>query len=241
MNTKIIASLFMAVLYTVTLPACTYDRTNKTLTRYGSDQPDWEQSSVEASAEISTDELAEKQVKKRKEMAEAAKKNHGLMHIHRYGPGVDILMTLDAGDSDVSFTMSLPKTGVDDYYSSTESSSEETNTYKNILDDRKSQLHHQELEDRSELIEKKKMTDFHAATKHILSAQSLFYKKQYWKSLDATNTALELIPESAQAHALKGSIYYKMGLSDEAKTSWQSALELDPTMDKVKASLARLR
>jgi tetratricopeptide (TPR) repeat protein len=69
----------------------------------------------------------------------------------------------------------------------------------------------------------------------------LFYKKQYWKSLDETNKALELVPDSAQAHALKGSIYYKMGLSDEAKLSWQQALAIDPTMEHVKTSLARLK
>ena len=49
------------------------------------------------------------------------------------------------------------------------------------------------------------------------------------------------MPSSAQAHALKGSIYYKMGLNDEAKTSWQQALEIDPSMDQVKTSLARLK
>jgi len=75
----------------------------------------------------------------------------------------------------------------------------------------------------------------------ILAAQSLFYKKQYWQSLDETNRALELVPDSAQAHALKGSIYYKMGLTDEAKGSWQQALDIDPSMDQVKASLARLK
>jgi tetratricopeptide (TPR) repeat protein len=69
----------------------------------------------------------------------------------------------------------------------------------------------------------------------------LFYKKQYWKSLDETNKALELVSDSAQAHALKGSIYYKMGLSNEAKLSWQQALAIDPTMEQVKTSLARLK
>jgi Flp pilus assembly protein TadD len=69
----------------------------------------------------------------------------------------------------------------------------------------------------------------------------LFYKKQYWQSLDETNKALELVPDSAQAHALKGSIYYKMGLSAEAKASWQQALTIDPNMEQVKTSLARLK
>ena len=166
------------------------------------------------------------------------------MHIHRYGPGFDVLMTLDAGDSDVIFSMKLPLASGEDretLQSSVEDIVEKNKQVLASLDDEKSELHHEELNERSELIEQKKIQDFQASTKHIFSAQSLFYKKQYWQSLDETNKALELVPSSAQAHALKGSIYYKMGLSEEAKTSWQQALALDPTMEHVKTSLTRLK
>lgn len=226
----------------VLLSGCAIERTNRTLTQYGGDQPDLMglgEESTEASAEISLETI-----EKRKQVADLAKKNHGLMHIHRYGPGFDVLMTLDAGDSDVSFSMKLPATPgavQDTLQASAEEIAEKNKQVLASLDDEKAELHHEELDERSELIEQKKIQDFQASTKHIFSAQSLFYKKQYWQSLDETNKALELVPDSAQAHALKGSIYYKMGLSAEAKSSWQQALAIDPGMDQVKASLARLK
>lgn len=226
----------------VLLSGCAIERTNRTLTQYGGDQPDLMglgEESTEASAEISLETI-----EKRKQVADLAKKNHGLMHIHRYGPGFDVLMTLDAGDSDVSFSMKLPAAPgavQDTLQASAEEIAEKNKQVLASLDDEKAELHHEELDERSELIEQKKIQDFQASTKHIFSAQSLFYKKQYWQSLDETNKALELVPDSAQAHALKGSIYYKMGLSAEAKSSWQQALAIDPGMDQVKASLARLK
>lgn len=224
------------------LSACAMERTNRTLTQYGNTQPEvlgLGEESVEASAEISLETI-----EKRKQIADMAKKNHGLMHIHRYGPGFDVLMTLDAGDSDVSFSMKLPPApgaAQQTLHSSAAEIAEKNKQVLASLDDEKAALHHEELDQRSELMEQKKIQDFQASTKHIFSAQSLFYKKQFWKSLDETNKALELVPDSAQAHALKGSIYYKMGLMDDAKVSWQQALEIDPTMEQVKASLARLK
>ena len=224
------------------LSGCTMERTTRTLTQYGNDKPEllsFGEESVEATAEISLETI-----EKRKQLADLAKKNHGLMHIHRYGPGFDVLMTLDAGDSDVIFSMKLPLASGEDretLQSSAENIVEKNKQVLASLDDEKSELHHEELNERSELIEQKKIQDFQASTKHIFSAQSLFYKKQYWQSLDETNKAIELVPSSAQAHALKGSIYYKMGLSEEAKTSLQQALALDPTMEHVKTSLTRLK
>ena len=224
------------------MSACTLERTNRTLTQYGDNQPDLlgiGEESTEATAEISIETI-----EKRKQVADLAKKNHGLMHIHRYGPGFDVLMTLDAGDSDVSFSMKLPAASGElreSMQASAEEIAEQNKQVLASLDDDKAELHHEELDQRNELIEQKKIQDFQASTKHIFSAQSLFYKKQYWKSLDETNKALELVPDSAQAHALKGSIYYKMGLGDEAKASWQQALVIDPNMEQVKTSLARLK
>ena len=237
--------LIIALLIVLT-SACTHERTNRTLTQYGNSQPDLlgiGEQSTEATAEISLETI-----EKRKQVADLAKKNHGLMHIHRYGPGFDVLMTLDTGDSDVSFSMALPSEAgalTDSFQSDLQKSAEEiAEQNKQVLEslnDDKAELHHEEFDERNELIEQKKIQDFQASTKHIFSAQSLFYKKQYWQSLDETNKALELVPDSAQAHALKGSIYYKMGLSSEAKASWQQALKIDPDMEQVKASLARLK
>lgn len=225
--------------------ACAVERTNRTLTEYGNSSADLVaigEQSVEAVAEISLETI-----EKRKEVADLAKKNHGLMHIHRYGPGFDVLLTLDAGDSDVSFSMKLPaaKQASSELQQDMQRSAEEIAAQNKqvlaSLDDEKAELHHEEFDERNQLMEQKKIQDFQASTKHIFNAQSLFYKKRFWQSLDETNKALELVPDSAQAHALKGSIYYKMGLNDEAKSSWQQALEIDPSMDQVKAGLARLK
>lgn len=232
----------VAILFVMLISACTHERTNRTLTQYGTSQPELleiKEEKAEAVAEISIETI-----EKRKQVADLAKKNHGLMHIHRYGPGFDVLMTLDAGDSDVSFSMKLPAARGEKISSLQQSAEEIAEQNKQVLaslDDEKAELHHEELDERNELIEQKKIQDFQASTKHVFSAQSLFYKKQYWKSLDETNKALELIPDSAQAHALKGSIYYKMGLKEEAAASWQQALAIDPNMEQVKSSLERLK
>lgn len=227
------------------LSACAVERTNRTLTEYGTSTANVVavgEQSVEAVAEISLETI-----EKRKQVADLAKKNHGLMHIHRYGPGFDVLLTLDAGDSDVSFSMKLPaaqqvSSGLQqDMQRSAEEIAAQNKQVLASLDDEKAELHHEEFDERNELMEQKKIQDFQASTKHIFNAQSLFYKKRFWQSLDETNKALELVPDSAQAHALKGSIYYKMGLNDEAKSSWQQALAIDPSMDQVKAGLARLK
>lgn len=230
--------LLIACITFLALSACTLERTNRQLTHYGDSQPDWTLKSDDPTVEISEEEL-----KQRNQIAESAKKSHGLMHIHRFGPGFDVLMTLDAGDSDVIFSMKLPNEK-DEKFADDISDLQIEEKNKQLLeslDDDKAELHQEELAQRSELIEQKKLQDFQASTQHVFTAQSLFYKKQYWKSLDETNKALELVPSSAQAHALKGSIYYKMGLNDEAKTSWQQALELDPSMEQVKTSLARIK
>ncbi|MGK0249876.1 MAG: tetratricopeptide (TPR) repeat protein [Oleispira sp.] len=234
------------VLLVVLLSACSTGKPHRTLTEYiesESEVAETGEEGTEVSAEISLEAI-----EKRKQVADLAKKSHGLMHIHRYGPGFDVLLTLDAGDSDVSFSMKLPLSlgaGGNVMQTSLQKSAKEiAEQNKQVLaslDDDKAALHHAEFDERGELIEQKKIQDFQASTKHIFSAQSLFYKKQYWKSLDETNKALELVPDSAQTHALKGSIYYKMGLTDEAKLSWQQALALDPTMEQVRTSLARLK
>ena len=163
--------------------------------------------------------------------AEYAKNNHGLVNIHRHGPGYDVMMMLNAGESDIIFSMDLPVGG---------------ETYMpEISDQMKAQREKgkapDSIEEEKDFFNEKALSLFSDATKHMLSAQALFYRKSYWKALEETNKAMSLVPSSAQAHALKGSIYYKMGLNDEAKSSWQQALEIDPSMEQVKAGLARLR
>jgi tetratricopeptide (TPR) repeat protein len=163
--------------------------------------------------------------------ADYAKKNHGIVSIHRHGPGYDVMMMLNAGESDIIFSMDLPQGGetfmpeVSEQLRSRNGSkgTEDGESAKNVKED--------------EFFNEKALSLFSDATKHMLSAQALFYRKSYWKALEETNKAMSLVPASAQAYALKGSIYYKLGRKKEAKKSWQKAFKLDSSLTDVKESL----
>ncbi len=161
--------------------------------------------------------------------AEYAKKNHGLVNIHRHGPGYDVMMMLNAGESDIIFSMDLPVGGETFMPEISEQMQEKREREKGKKPDT--------IEEEKEFFNEKALSLFSDATKHMLSAQALFYRKSYWKALEETNKAMSLVPSSAQAHALKGSIYYKMGRKKDAKVSWQQALKLDPSLTEVKESL----
>jgi tetratricopeptide (TPR) repeat protein len=229
----------LAISLVLMTTACSVERSNQiddefNSLGYGSDENGSEGKGPDS--DISYAEL-----KQRNLIAELAKKNHGLMHVHRHGPGFDVLMTLDAGDSDVSFSMKIPQENKNIFDEQDFASVGDTNAaIMSQLDDETADLHHQELEKRVTATEDKKLAYYKASIKHIFNAQSLFYKKNFTKALDQTNKALALVPESAQAHALRGSIYYKMGLTEEAQVSWKEALAIDPSMEQVSTSLARL-
>ncbi|MCH2040830.1 MAG: tetratricopeptide repeat protein [Saccharospirillaceae bacterium] len=209
---------------------CSYERSNRIVKGFGD------------SGWVSETEDAPSESERKEEVAQEAKKQHGLMHIHRYGPGYDILLTLDAGDSDIKFVMALPDGQNVLESPQSESDAFEAEDESQVADDLPDPTeNHQKMAERIKELEQEKAQIVEQTTRHILSAQSLFYKKEYWKALDETNAALKRLPTSAQAHALKGSIYYKMGLIPEAKASWEEALSLDPEMDQVKTSLARIQ
>jgi len=161
--------------------------------------------------------------------AEYAKKNHGIVNIHRHGPGYDVMMMLNAGESDIIFSMDLPVGG--------ETYMPEIAEQMRKNKEREQGKRPDTIEEEKEFFNEKSLALFSDATKHMLSAQALFYRKSYWKALEQTNKAMSLVPSSAQAHALKGSIYYKMGRKKDAKISWQQALRLDPSLTDVKESL----
>ncbi|WP_420589741.1 tetratricopeptide repeat protein [Bacterioplanoides sp.] len=225
---KLITVIFIGLV--TFLSGCSYERNNRIVKGFGD------------SGWVSETEDAPQESERKEEVAQAAKKQHGLMHIHRYGPGYDILLTLDAGDSDVKFVMALPDGKEVQESPQPESDAvdfdEESETAEDLPDPAEN---HQQMAERIKELEQEKAQVVEQTTRHILNAQSMFYKKEYWKALDETNAALERLPTSAQAHALKGSIYYKMGLIPEAKASWEEALSLDPEMDQVKTSLARIQ
>lgn len=168
------------------------------------------------------------------ELADYARKNHGVMNIHRHGPGFDVLLTLDAGDSDIVFSMAMPAGGetfmpeISEKMRGANTSPEADGKPQNAAEE-------------TAYFNEKTLGIFSDSTKHMLNAQALFYRKDYWKALEETNKAMSLVPKSAQAYALKGSIYYKMGRNKEAQQNWQQALKLDPALDDVKRSLERIK
>ena len=173
--------------------------------------------------------------------ADYAKKNHGIVNIHRHGPGYDVMMMLNAGESDIIFSMDLPQGGETFMPEISEQARIQSNrddptggdgTGGNRID-----KDGKRVKEEDEFFNKKALSLFSEATKHILSAQALFYRKSYWKALEETNMAMSLVPSSAQAYALKGSIYYKMGRKKDAKVSWKRAYQLDPSLTDVKESL----
>lgn len=167
------------------------------------------------------------------DLADYARKNHGVMNIHRHGPGFDVLLTLDAGDSDIVFSMAMPAGGE----TFMPEISEKMRSNANAAGDDKPQSASEE----QAYFNEKTLGVFSDSTKHMLNAQALFYRKDYWKALEETNKAMSLVPKSAQAYALKGSIYYKMGRNKDAQQNWQQALKLDPSLDDVKRSLERIK
>lgn len=167
------------------------------------------------------------------EDAEYAKRNHGIVNIHRHGPGYDVMMMLNAGESDIIFSMDLPPGGGSEYTDADDF----RNGMRGQRADKGAGVKPGTIEEEKEFFNKQTLGLFSEATKHMLSAQALFYRKSYWKALEETNKAMSLVPASAQAHALKGSIYYKMGRKKDAKKSWKRALNLDPSLSDVKESL----
>ena len=173
------------------------------------------------------------------EDAEYAKRNHGIVNIHRHGPGYDVMMMLNAGESDIIFSMDLPVGGESTFENASDfrSGLKPTNRDSAVAKASKGSKDSNKAEAESDFFNQQALGLFSEATKHMLSAQALFYRKSYWKALEETNKAMSLVPASAQAHALKGSIYYKMGRKKDAKKSWRRALKLDPSLSDVKESL----
>ncbi len=168
--------------------------------------------------------------------ADYAKKNHGIVNIHRHGPGYDVMLMLNAGESDIIFSMDLPKGGE----TFMPEISDQARIQSRLNDNESEQKVDKDgkiIGEEDQFFNKKALSLFSEATKHILSAQALFYRKSYWKALEETNMAMSLVPSSAQAYALKGSIYYKMGRKKDAKISWKKAYKLDPSLTEIKESL----
>lgn len=82
--------------------------------------------------------------------------------------------------------------------------------------------------------------DIYTSVKMLMDAQSLFYREDYNKALDTIDTSIELAPDNPHAHALRGSILYKLQKTQDAVYAWQKALEIEPTLTDVITTLKKL-
>jgi len=86
----------------------------------------------------------------------------------------------------------------------------------------------------------KEDADYNKALFSLQEAQKLFSERRYSQALAEINKSVDSAPNMALAYAVRGSIYYMLRQLPEAKSSWEKALELDPSMDNVRAILYRM-
>ncbi|MCB4792683.1 MAG: hypothetical protein LHV68_12470 [Elusimicrobia bacterium] len=74
----------------------------------------------------------------------------------------------------------------------------------------------------------------------LLKAQKFFYEKKYNAALNSVQRSLAK-QETALAYAIEGSIYFTMGDTDLAVSSWESALRINPNMSEVRKALFKYK
>ena len=73
----------------------------------------------------------------------------------------------------------------------------------------------------------------------VRKAQELFYKKKYDEAMEMIDQSLQK-QETAEGHALKGTIYYVQNNPEAAKTSWKKSLKLNPDMPNIVRMLEKV-
>lgn len=74
---------------------------------------------------------------------------------------------------------------------------------------------------------------------NLRQAQEAFYQKDFTSSMRYVNNSLAIAP-TAEAYALKGSIYYMTGKIGNAKVFWERTLEMNPQISGISEMLAKL-
>lgn len=82
--------------------------------------------------------------------------------------------------------------------------------------------------------------NYNKAMISLNNAQQFFASRRYTEALAEINRSITFAPNIALSYSVKGSIHYMLRQVSEAKRSWERALELDPTMDNVRAILLRM-
>ena len=90
-----------------------------------------------------------------------------------------------------------------------------------------------------ELAQSKKSV-IRSALDHMQRGLEFYYKGQYLLALEEYRLVVNLVPNFSMAYARLGSIYYKLKDLDNAKLSWEKALELDPSNQSLKIFLKRV-
>ena len=158
MKAGIIAAV---LLVSLGLQGCSHERSNRLVK--GFNPSPWVDPGKPVEAEKKTEEeVIVEEISQLEKISDKAKKQHGLMHIHRYGAGYDVLMTIDAGDSDVKFIMELPQ-------SAEEKSAGSDGLSDEAAEDRAAE-NHTDVDGKISEQESEKLRRSETMTKHILSA-----------------------------------------------------------------------
>lgn len=74
----------------------------------------------------------------------------------------------------------------------------------------------------------------------VFKIQELTHAKKYVDALTAIRELEQVEPDFAEILALKGSLYFVVGDTAQAKDAWEKALKLDPDLDQVRTRLGQL-
>ncbi|MFH1540255.1 MAG: tetratricopeptide repeat protein [Elusimicrobiota bacterium] len=144
--------------------------------------------------------------------------------------GREIELCLDPAyvDMNIDFTRKTPNTTT---------RQEETKDVEDIVSDVVKSV---ERSLQEKLPKKQQETTNQQAIGKLHKAQKLYYAKKYNAAMDAVQLSLEN-QETAVGYALKGSLYFTLGDVDSAIICWESALQLDPTMEEVKTAIYKFK
>lgn len=76
--------------------------------------------------------------------------------------------------------------------------------------------------------------------RQIFSIQEKIFQKKYVDALAALKTLEQQESALAEVFVLRGSVYVLLNDPDQARQQWDKALQIDPSLDEVKVSLAKL-